>query len=30
MVKRDGCEVRYQQKEQRRRDSDKQVLDLDG
>jgi curli biogenesis system outer membrane secretion channel CsgG len=30
MVKRDGCETRYQQKEQRRRDSDKQVLDLDG
>lgn len=30
MVKRDGCETRYQQKEQRRRDSDKKVLDLDG
>ena len=30
MVKRDGCEARYQQKEQRRRNSDKQVLDLDG
>ena len=30
MVKRDGCEVRDQQKEQRRRDSDKQVLDLAG
>jgi curli biogenesis system outer membrane secretion channel CsgG len=30
MVKRDGCETRYQQKEQHRRDSDKKVLDLDG
>ena len=29
MVKRDGCEARYQQKEQRRRDNDKKVLDLD-
>jgi curli biogenesis system outer membrane secretion channel CsgG len=29
MVKRDGCEARYQQKEQRRRDSSKKVLDLD-
>lgn len=29
MVKRDGCETRYQQKEQRRRDNDKKVLDLD-
>jgi len=30
MVKRDGCEASYQQKEQRRRDSDKKTLDLDG
>lgn len=30
MVKRDGCEARYEQKEQRRRNSDKKVLDLDG
>jgi curli biogenesis system outer membrane secretion channel CsgG len=29
MVKRDGCEARYQQKEQRRRDNDKKVLDLE-
>lgn len=30
MVKRDGCEARYEQKEQRRRNSDKKALDLDG
>lgn len=29
MVKRDGCEARYQQKEQRRRDNTKKTLDLD-
>ncbi|MEO8858912.1 MAG: CsgG/HfaB family protein [Burkholderiaceae bacterium] len=29
MVRRDGCEGRYQQKEQRRRNNDKKVLDLD-
>ena len=30
MVKRDGCEARYQMKDQKRRNGDKQVLDLDG
>jgi curli biogenesis system outer membrane secretion channel CsgG len=29
MVKRDGCQARYQKKEQRRRNNDKQMLDLD-
>ena len=29
MVKRDGCEVSYQRKEQRRRDNDNKLLDLD-
>ena len=29
MVKRDGCEARYQQKEQRRRENTKKTLDLD-
>lgn len=29
MVRRDGCEARYQQKEKSRRDNDKKVLDLD-
>ncbi|MCW0202693.1 hypothetical protein [Rhodanobacter thiooxydans] len=28
MVKRAGCEARYQQKEQRRRDNGKKTLDL--
>lgn len=27
--KRDGCEARYQKKEQRRREGDKTVLDLE-
>ena len=29
MVKRDGCEEKYQQKEQKRRQNTKDVLDLD-
>jgi len=29
MVKRNGCEAKYAQKDQRRRDGDRKALDLD-